>query len=75
MIANYFISTEDAIVIVCKSLDQILSEPAEVDRGRLDATTEEDIRRHAIEDGEDPDAPLAQFHLVIRSRPSTSHSE
>jgi putative transcriptional regulator len=27
-----------------------------VDRARLDATTEEDIRRHMIEDGEDPDA-------------------
>jgi putative transcriptional regulator len=27
-----------------------------VDRVRLDATTEADIRRHMIEDGEDPDA-------------------
>jgi putative transcriptional regulator len=26
-----------------------------VDRAKLDATTEEDIRRHMIEDGEDPD--------------------
>jgi putative transcriptional regulator len=27
-----------------------------VDRARLDATTEDDIRRHMMEDGEDPDA-------------------
>ena len=26
-----------------------------VDRAKLDATTEEDVRRHMIEDGEDPD--------------------
>jgi putative transcriptional regulator len=29
-----------------------------VDRARLDATTEADIRRQMIEDGEDPDADL-----------------
>ncbi len=28
----------------------------QVDRARIDATTEADIRRHMIEDGEDPDA-------------------
>jgi putative transcriptional regulator len=28
----------------------------QVDRARLDATTDADIRRHMIEDGEDPDA-------------------
>jgi len=53
------------MAIVRKSLEQILSEQPRVDRAGLAATTEEDIRRHAIEDGEDPDAPLAQFHLVI----------
>ena len=31
-----------------------------IDRAKLDSTTEEDIRRHMIEDGEDPDAPLLE---------------
>jgi len=34
----------------------------------MDATTEDDIRRHAIEDGEDPDAPLAHHELTIPAR-------
>jgi putative transcriptional regulator len=36
-----------------------------VDRARLDATTEEDIRRHMIEDGEDPDEE-PRFEPVVR---------
>ena len=35
--------------------EQIAAAGGRVDRVRLDATTEEDIRRHMIEDGEDPD--------------------
>jgi putative transcriptional regulator len=35
-----------------------------VDRAKLDATTEEDIRRHMIEDGEDPDAE-PHFERVV----------
>lgn len=35
-----------------------------VDRAKLDATTEGDIRRHMIEDGEDPDAE-PQFERVV----------
>lgn len=39
------------------TLEQILaSGGGRIDRARLDATTEEDIRDHMIEDGEDPDA-------------------
>jgi len=34
-------------------------------RRRMDATTEEDIRRHMIEDGEDPDAETPQFERVV----------
>lgn len=34
-----------------------------VDRTKLAATTEEDIRRHQIEDGEDPDAPLPAYQV------------
>ena len=39
----------------------------EVDRAKLDATTEEDIRRHMIEDGEDPDQDL-RFEPVVLPR-------
>jgi putative transcriptional regulator len=34
------------------------------DRAKFDVTTEEDIRRHQIEDGEDPDAPVPPFRPV-----------
>lgn len=37
----------------------------DVDFAKLDATTEDDIRRHQIEDGEDPDAPLGPGRLVV----------
>jgi putative transcriptional regulator len=53
------------MAIVRKSLDDLRSEKPGVDQTKLAATTEEDIRRDAIEDGEDPDAPLAEFNLVI----------
>lgn len=49
------------MAIVCKSPDQILSEPADVGLQKLHRTTEDDIRRHMIEDGEDPDAALADY--------------
>jgi putative transcriptional regulator len=38
------------------TLEQIMAAGGgKVDRAKLDATTEDDIRRHMIEDGEDPD--------------------
>ena len=37
---------------------------ARVDRAKVEATTEEDIRRHMIEDGEDPDAPIGAAKVV-----------
>lgn len=46
------------------TLDEIMAKPAKIDRTITDATTEEDIRRHMIEDGEDPDAPLEGFRRV-----------
>ena len=36
----------------------------QVDHAALNATTEEDIRRYMIEDGEDPDAPLPDYQPV-----------
>lgn len=47
-----------------RSLESILAAPPNVDQARLDATTEEDIRRHAREDGEDPDASTDGYVLV-----------
>jgi len=40
------------------TLEEILASDPHVDRAKIDATTDEDIRRHMIEDGEDPDAEL-----------------
>ncbi|MGO9773333.1 MAG: helix-turn-helix domain-containing protein [Roseiarcus sp.] len=56
------------MAIVRKSLDQIRSEPRTIDHARIAATTEEEIRQQAIEDGEDPDAPLVDYQLIIPAR-------
>ena len=56
------------MALVRKSLDQLRAQRPAVDRAKVDATTEDDIRRHAIEDGEDPDAPLAHHKLTIPAR-------
>lgn len=43
------------MAMVRKTLEQIVAENPKSDLKKIDATTEEDIRRHMIEDGEDPD--------------------
>lgn len=43
------------MAMVRKTLEQIKAEKLDIDWKKVDATTEEDIRRHMIEDGEDPD--------------------
>ncbi len=53
------------MAIIRKSLNDARSERPTIDRAKIAAATEDEIRRHAIEDGEDPDAPLAQFDFVI----------
>lgn len=45
------------------SLKAIMAAPRNADRAKIEATTQDDIRRHIIEDGEDPDAPLSGFVL------------
>ncbi len=42
-------------------LADISKRAPDVDRRKIAATTEADIRRHMVEDGEDPDAPLPAF--------------
>ena len=49
-----------------RTLEDIRASRPTIDRVRIEATTEEDIRRHAIEDGENPDAPLTGF---VKRRP------
>lgn len=44
--------------------DEIIAKPADIDWGKVNATTEDDIRRYMIEDGEDPDAELGEFVAV-----------
>ncbi len=46
------------------TLEEIRTSRPKVDRARISSTTDEDIRRHQVEDGEDPDAPLPPFRPV-----------
>src|SRR5438270_12008223 len=56
------------MAVVRKSLEQMRAGRPRIDRAKIDATTEEDIRRHQIEDGEDPDAPLTSFTWNVPAR-------
>ena len=46
------------------TLDEIKARPSRRNRALIAATTEADIRRHMIEDGEDPDAPVRAADIV-----------
>jgi putative transcriptional regulator len=46
------------------TLGEIKARPSKRDRAKIKATTEEDIRRHMIEDGEDPDAELREEDII-----------
>ena len=50
-----------------KTLDEIKAARPKIDRKKLDATTEDDIRRYMIEDGEDPALPPGEFVLAPQS--------
>ena len=60
------------MAVVRKSLKEIKAGKPRFDAGRFDATTEKDIRRHMIEDGEDPDHEIRAEDIhtpqVIRKR-------
>jgi putative transcriptional regulator len=49
------------MAIVRKTLDDIKASRPKSDRRRIAATSEEEIRRQRIEDGEDPEAPVEGF--------------
>ncbi len=53
------------MAIVRMTLEEAMAKPSQLDRAKIDATTEEDIRRHMIEDGEDPDAPLPEHEIIM----------
>jgi uncharacterized protein (DUF4415 family) len=46
---------------MARTLDDILASRPVIDHEKVRATTEDEIRRHMIEDGQDPDAPLPAF--------------
>jgi putative transcriptional regulator len=53
------------VELVRMTLDRIRANGGgQVDHVQLKATTEADIRRHMVEDGEDPDAPLPEYRPV-----------
>jgi putative transcriptional regulator len=54
------------------TLEEIKASRPTIDRAKVAATTEADIRRHQIEDGEDPDAPLPPFRLCRRPPASSA---
>ena len=55
------------MAIVRKSLKDIAASPPDVDRAKIGATTEDDIRRHAIEDGQDPDSSAEGFAPSLKT--------
>lgn len=52
------------MAIVRRTLEEILASEPQVDHAKLAATTEDDIRRYMIEDGQDPDAEIGDFQVV-----------
>lgn len=45
------------------TLDEIMSRCVDVDQTKIDATTEADLRRQMIEDGQDPEVALDTLRL------------
>ena len=48
-----------------KTLNKIMAKKPRVDRAKLDATTEKDIRRYQIEDGHNPDTTPGSAESII----------
>lgn len=46
------------------TLAEILAAKPDIDLAKIDATTEDDIRRHMIEDGYDPDEAVREEDIV-----------
>ena len=52
------------MAITKMTLDEIQARPSKRDRAKIKATTEQEIRQHMIEDGEDPDAELREEDII-----------
>lgn len=67
------------MAITRMTLGEIKARPSKRNRAKIKATTEEDIRRHMIEDGEDPDAELREEDIIspwyIRKRLDMSQQQ
>ncbi len=67
------------MAITKMTMDDIRAKPSQMDRAKVAATTEADIRRQMIEDGEDPSAPLRMQDVIspaeIRKRLGMSQPE
>jgi len=46
------------------TLEQIIANPPKVDEPKLAAISEADIRRHMIEDGQDPDEEIGTVRVI-----------
>ena len=59
--------------------DEIKTRPSKRNRAKIDATTEENIRRQMIEDGDNPDEELSEQDIIspwyIRKRLGMSQGE
>ncbi len=53
------------MAIVRRTLDRIRRMKPTIDRAKIDATSEADIRRHMIEDGQDSDSDPSGFTPVV----------
>lgn len=53
------------MAIIRKSLKQLASRPPVSNRKLMKATSETATRRHAMEDGDDPSAPLPRYVLNV----------
>lgn len=54
---------------MARTLEAIAAARPQADLGRLQSTTEQDIRRQMLEDGEDPEAVLGRFIEEWPSQP------
>lgn len=53
------------MAIVRRTLDRIRRMKPRIDRAKIDSTSEADIRRHMIEDGQDSGSSLSDFTPVV----------
>jgi putative transcriptional regulator len=52
------------MAITKMTADAIKGRPSRRDRAKIEATTEDDIRRQTIEDGEDPDEGVSESDII-----------